>query len=151
MLTDHLLFFAALTGTAFVFARLEVEIEGRAGWATGLPTWRIENRWTRRLLGHRVLTGYHLFSHLFVLFLAHSPYALALVPPSIDAELRILAFLVLFWTLEDFLWFVVNPAFGLRRFRREVVGWHAASWWWIMPREYWFMVPLGLALYTLSV
>ena len=35
--------FVLLTSAAF--AQLEIQIEGNAGWARGLPTWRVENRW----------------------------------------------------------------------------------------------------------
>lgn len=147
---EHLSFTAALLAAAAVFAKLEIEIEGEAGWAEALPTWRIENRWTRLLLGARAVTGYHVFVHLFVLILVHLPYALALVRPSLAAELRILAFTILFWILEDFLWFVLNPAWGLRRFRREEIPWHADTWWGFMPRDYWIFGPIGVAFYVLS-
>ena len=30
---------------AFFFAEVEIQIEGDAGWATSLPTWRIEQHW----------------------------------------------------------------------------------------------------------
>jgi len=146
----HLIFLSSLIALAAVFAQLEIEIEGRAGWALDLPTWRIENAWTRRFLGARALTGYHLYVHLFVLLIAHMPYALMLVPPSLTAEMRILGFLILFWVLEDFLWFVLNPAYGLPRFRRQHIWWHADSWWWFMPRDYWIFTPLGVLLYVLS-
>lgn len=146
----HITFGVGLLAAASVLALLEIEIEGREGWAGRLPTWRLTNAWTRRLLGARSLTGYHVYVHLFVLILAHLPYLLGLIRPSITAELRILAFLLLLWTLEDFLWFVLNPAYGIRRFRREEIWWHAPTWWWIMPRDYWIFVPLGVALYILS-
>lgn len=150
MFLNHLIYFLALIAAAAVFAQLEIQIEGEAGWATSLPTWRRENRWTRLLFGHRPLTGYHLYIHLFVFLLLHLPYALSLVFPSLPAELRILSFIVLFWILEDFFWFVLNPGYGLKRFRRRDVWWHAPSWWWIMPREYWIFTPIGIALYALS-
>lgn len=135
---------------AFVFAKLEIHIEGPGGWARDLPTWRIENEWTRRFFSGRPLTGYHLYVHLFVLLVVHLPYGLGFAAPSWQAEARIVAFLILFWVVEDFLWFVINPHFGLRRFRPEHVPWHAPTWWWIMPRDYWVFLPLGLALYWLG-
>lgn len=147
---SHVLFAAALLAVAGAFAQLEIEIEGQEGWAAALPTWKIENRWTRLLLGARALTGYHLWAHVLVLLVLHLPYALSLVPPSWVAELRIVAFLVLFWIMEDFLWFVLNPAYGLARFTREHVWWHARSWWGFMPREYWIFTPIGIALYVAS-
>lgn len=149
-MVHHLSFAATLIALATVFALLEIEIEGDGGWAARLPTWRWENRLTRWLLGARPVTGYWLYIHLFVLGLLHAPYALALIPPSAAAELRILAFWVLLWLLEDFLWFVLNPAWGLNRFRRECIPWHAEAWWWVMPREYWVFGPVGLALYLWS-
>jgi hypothetical protein len=58
--------------------------------------------------------------------------------------------ILLFWVLEDFLWFVLNPAFGLRRFRRDAIWWHAESWWGFMPRDYWIFTPIAVALFAAS-
>lgn len=146
----HVAFVVALLASAAAFARPEIQIEGGAGWATSLPTWKIENRWTRRLLGSRPLTGYHLWVHVFVILIAHLPYALGFVAPTLHLEMRIVAFLMLFWIIEDFLWFVFNPEFGVAGFRPEHAWWHAPSWWRIMPREYWIFGPLGITLYLLS-
>lgn len=146
----HLAFVFGLIAAAAFFALLEIQVEGRAGWASNLPTWRVENRWTRLLLGSRAITGYHVYAHLFVLVALHLPFALGLAPLTWQAEARVLAFLILFWILEDFLWFVFNRDFGIARFTREHVWWHAPAWWWIMPREYWIFAPIGLALYILS-
>jgi hypothetical protein len=144
---DHLLFVAAVLVAAGAFAMLEIQIEGEDGWGAALPTWRVENRWTRWFFGGRPFTGYHLWVHVFIVWVVHLPFLLALAPFGWAAEARVLAFLVFFWIAEDFLWFVLNPAFGLRRFRREHIWWHAPGWWWIMPREYWLFAPVGLALY----
>ena len=150
MLLQHLLFFTFLTLSALLFALVEVQIEGPNGWASALPTWRVETRWTRAVLGNRAITGYHVFFQLFVLVLLHLPYALGALRFSPAVELRILAFAVMFWVIEDFLWFVCNPAYGVRAFNRERAWWHAPNWWWIMPRDYWLFLPLGAALYVLS-
>jgi hypothetical protein len=146
----HIAFILVLLATAAAFAILEIQIEGDAGWAEDLPTWRINNHWTRLLFGSRPLTGYHLWVHIVVILLVHLPYALGFVAPTLRTEMRIIAFLVLFWILEDFLWFVFNPRFGVVKFRREHVWWHAPSWWWIMPREYWIFLPIGVAIYIAS-
>jgi hypothetical protein len=147
---QHIVFVAALVSASAAFALLEIQIEGDRGWAAGLPTWRIENRWTRRILGGRPLTGYHVYFHLLVLLFSHLPYALSLVRVSWPAELRILSFVVLLWVLEDFLWFVLNPHWGVRAFRRRLIPWHAPDWWWFMPRDYWIFIPMGVAMYGLS-
>jgi hypothetical protein len=144
---EHLLLAGYLLAAAFTFARVEIEIEGPHGWAESLPTWRICNRWTKLFYGNRPLTGYHLWLQVFVFLLAHLPFALRLCPWSWPAELRVIGFVILFFIVEDFLWFVLNPAYGLKRFRREHIWWHAPTWWWCMPRDYWVFLVLGCAIY----
>ena len=146
----HILFALYLVGVSTVFALLEIQIEGEAGWGSNLPTWRLDSAFARHLLGARTITGYHLYVHLFVLLIAHAGFAVGAVPFTWPAELRLIAFLVLFWVLEDFLWFVLNPAYGIRAFKRERILWHAQSWWGFMPRDYWIFAPVGVALYAAS-
>jgi len=147
---QHVWFFLLLFVASLTFALLEVQIEGSAGWAANLPVWRVDHRLARAVMGGRTLTGYHFYTHLFILCMVHLPYGLGAAAPSWALEARIVAFLIFFWVLEDFLWFVVNPAFGIRRFRREHAPWHAPGWWWIMPRDYWVCTPLAAVLYALS-
>lgn len=147
---EHLLFAVTLLAAAGAFAALEVQIEGEAGWAADLPTWRVDNAFTRVIMGGRPLTGYHLYCHAFVVIAAHLPVGMGFVPLSLAAEARIVAFIILFWIVEDFLWFVINPRYGIRRFRAEHVPWHAHAWWGGMPREYWVFMPIGIGLYWFS-
>jgi hypothetical protein len=142
-------FLLAILAAATVFALAEVQIEGKNGWASALPTWRVDNRWTRLVMGGRPLTGYHLYMHLFLILLLHVPFALEVLSPSLSLELRIFSFLILFWVAEDFLYFVVNPEFGLRKFSKKYIWWHP-HWWWILPREYWIFTPVGMVLYVFS-
>jgi hypothetical protein len=58
---------------------------------------------------------------------------------------------VLLWILEDLLWFVLKPRYGLRGLRPERAPWHAHAWWGFMPREYWLFLPVALGLYLWSV
>jgi hypothetical protein len=147
---EHAIFLSTVLAAALAAALLEVQIEGKAGWASSLPTWRRAYPRLRAILGNRAITGYHVYMHALVLVLAHLPYGLGLATPSWSTEARILAFVVLFWVVEDFLWFVVNPAYGLAGFRRDRAWWHADSWWGFMPRDYWIFLPVGAALYALS-
>jgi hypothetical protein len=147
---SHIVFVLFLSAAATAFALLEIQVEGAAGWAAGLPTWRRDNRWTRALLGGRTLTGYHLYCHIFVLTAVHLPFGLGLANWTPSGEARAVAFLILFWILEDFLWFVLNPRYGVRGFTKERAAWHATAWWWIMPREYWIFLPVSAALYLWS-
>lgn len=147
---EHALFVGYLVLTSTAFALVEIQVEGPNGWASKLPTWKIDNKWTRRFFGSRPLTGYHLYLLLFIMLIVHIPYALGLAQPNVETELRIISFVILFGVVEDFLWFVLNSAFGLHKFRSEHIWWHSDAWWWIMPREYWILGPVGVALYIWS-
>jgi hypothetical protein len=147
---EHVVFIGFLALAALVFALLEIQIEGRHGWAQNLPTWRVDNKWTRAF-NRKPLTGYHLYAQGFVIIMAHGPFGLNLAAWNPRDELRILAFVVLFWILEDFLWFICNRDYGLRNFKSQAISWHRDSWWWIAPREYWVGAPLGIFLYLIGM
>lgn len=147
---EHIVFALFVIMVATLFALIEIQIEGADGWAEKLPTWRVKNKLTQFFLGGRPLTGYHLFFFSFILSVAHLPYGLGFLAPTWAAELRIAAFIIFFFIVEDFLWFVLNPAFGLSKFKASQIWWHTHSWWWIMPRDYWIFGPIALGLYILS-
>jgi hypothetical protein len=142
-------FFFGLLAAATTFALLEIQIEGAAGWAANLPTWRLRSGWLQRLFPGRPLTGYHLWMLVFIAIVAHLPFAFGL-PWTPRTQLRAAAFMLFFWVLEDFLWFVLNPHFGLRRFRPQHIEWHRHAWWWIAPRDYWVALVVGGVLYAAS-
>ncbi len=128
-----------------VFAKLEIAIEGSDGWAASLPTWRIEKHWALDWFwGGRAMTGYHAWAFTLIALFFHFPLFFS-ADFSWAAEQRALASNMLFWVTEDFLWFVLNPAFGLRRFTRLHAHWHK-NWIGGAPVEYWIFTPLGLAL-----
>src|SRR6185295_3804223 len=109
---------------ALFFAQVEIQVEGASGWAASLPTWRIERHWLLDWFwGGRPLTGYHAWVFSFMALVFHLP-AVLLQRWSWRIELRILGALALFWIIEDWLWFVMNPAFGLARFAPQFVPWH---------------------------
>ena len=133
----------------FFFAKLEIAIEGDAGWAQNLPTWRIEQHWLLDLLwGGRAMTGYHAWAFSLVALFFHFPLVFG-ANYSWQAELRALGCIMLFWVTEDFLWFLLNPAFGFTRFAKTHAGWHK-HWLWGAPVEYWIFTPLGLGLVAFS-
>ncbi|MFC1686997.1 hypothetical protein ACFL0L_00250 [Patescibacteria group bacterium] len=148
---NHLLFFAFLIATSFAFAKIEVEVEGKHGWAEKMPTWKLsEKHWLSRLVfGGKPATGYHVWIAVFVLVFTHTAYIFE--PFNLSTELTIIAFYILFWILEDFLWFVLNPHFGIKNFKKDKIWWHKKNWWGIAPREYFIFLPLGIFLYLLSV
>jgi len=121
---------------SFFFAKVEIQIEGADGWAKSLPTWRIEKHWLLDIFwGGRAMTGYHAWVFSFIALVFHFPIFL-LSTFSWHMEARILACVILFWIVEDFLWFLFNPAFGLSRLTRGNVSWHK-HWFWFAPTDYW--------------
>jgi len=125
-------FFLSLLACAALLALFEIQVEGEDGWAAKLPTWKVDNALTRILMSGKPLTGYHTYLFLLVL------------------EARAMSFTLLLWFVEDFLWFVFNPKWGVRRFRRDQIWWHAPKWWWFMPRDYWTYSLVGGFLYAYS-
>jgi hypothetical protein len=134
---------------ACFFANAEIQIEGSAGWAANLPTWRIDEHWLLDVFwGGRPMTGYHAWVFPFIALFFHFPLFF-MGHWSWRAEFRIIGCIMLFWIAEDFLWFALNPAFGLGRFNPENVSWHK-HWLGLAPVDYWFYSGIMLFLLWLS-
>jgi len=132
--------------SALVLAALEIQIEGKYGWASKLPAFRIKNK----IMGAKPLTGYHLFFLLFTLIIFHFP--LFFVSQwNYQNELLVFGTWILIWTLEDFLWFTINPYFGLKKFNNKNpdLWWHK-SWFWGLPSFYWYSFPIGIIFIIFS-
>jgi hypothetical protein len=134
-----LMLIASLAGVlvlALLLANEEVQIEGGDGWAANLPTWRIEGGWLLEVFwGGRPMTGYHVYIFSFVALFFHFPFAF-FWRWSWRSEARALASIALFWVSEDFLWFLVNPAFGWAKFAPSDIPWHH-HWLLGAPTDYW--------------
>lgn len=137
------IFFAAT-----IMALLEIQIEGSNGWAGKLPTWRMQNKLTNFLLGNRELTGYFLLWMLLLLLLFHLP--MLFLPWNWHREFLILGLFVLFCLAEDFMWFVLNPAYRLRNFKQENIPWHP-SWLGPLPTFYYIEIAIVISLFILSI
>ena len=133
----------------FFFAEVEIQIEGAAGWAANLPTWRIERHWLLDVFwGGRAMTGYHAWVFPFVALFFHFPLVI-LGRWTARLESRILGCIMVFWIAEDFLWFVLNPAYGISRFDPVQVPWHK-HWLGAAPVDYWVSLALGSILLWFS-
>ncbi|HVL75051.1 MAG TPA: hypothetical protein VM406_03475 [Noviherbaspirillum sp.] len=135
---------------ALLFAQVEIHIEGDAGWAANLPTWRIEDHWMLDVFwGGRPLTGYHATMFSFIGLAFHLP---AFFKPrwGWPDEARVLGCLMVFWIVEDFLWFVTNPGYGIGRFTEEHIAWHK-HWFLFAPVDYWVFGMIALALLVYSM
>jgi hypothetical protein len=135
---------------AFFFAKVEIHIEGDAGWAANLPTWRVEKHWLLDIFwAGRAMTGYHAWMMSFIALIFHLPVFL-MWNWSLQLEARILALMMVFWIVEDFLWFIVNPAFGWKRFQKKHVPWHK-HWIGGAPTDYWIFLAISGLLFACSV
>jgi hypothetical protein len=138
---------------AFGLAAIEIEIEGGVGWAERLPTWyRKRGRLGRvygLVMGGRPLTGYHVYAFTIPLLILHLPFAMG-VEWSLSAELLTLATYFVIAVVWDYLWFVMNPAYTVARFRRGSVWWFSVPWIWRFPLDYYLSVALSIALAALA-
>ena len=82
-------------------------------------------------MGQRPLTGYHVYAFTIPMLILHLPYVMG-VDWTLAGELRTIATYFVLAVVWDYLWFVLNPAYTVRRFRRGNV--------------WWFEVPVDLAL-----
>jgi len=134
---------------AYFLANVEIQIEGAAGWATNLPTWRIAPNLLLDLFwGGREMTGYHAWMFPCIALFFHFPLVF-FGRWSWRMQARLLGCILVFWIAEDFFWFVLNPAFGLARFSPENIPWHI-HWWGMAPTDYWVFLGIAVALFALS-
>lgn len=134
---------------ALFFAQVEIQIEGAAGWGANLPTWRIEHHWLLDIFwGGRPMTGYHAWVFPFIALFFHFPL-LFMQQWSVRLECRTFGCIMLFWVIEDYLWFVFNPAYGIHRFSAADIAWHK-HWLWFAPTDYWVGLLLGAGLLWFS-
>ena len=143
----QLLFFLFII--SFFIAKLEINIEGKGGWARNLPTWKVKNRLTAVIWGDLPLTGYHLWLIGSVLLFLHFPFFLGLLW-SLGLEFEIIALFFFFWMLEDFFWFVLNPSYGIRKFNKESIVWHS-KWIGRVPISYVKFFSAGAIMLALSI
>lgn len=134
---------------AFFFANVEIQIEGPNGWASDLPTWKMQNNRIAELLwADKPITGYHVWVFSFMLLAFHTPL-IFLRTITLKLEARIIGSLMLFWIIEDAFWFALNPAFGLSKLKPEFVPWHR-NWFMNVPVDYFIFPAIGLLLILFS-
>lgn len=140
MITGLLVFMVFMS---VILALWEIQIEGKDGWAGNLPCWRIEKGWLLKLTNGRPVTGYHFFMTLFLIAMVHLP--LFFVPWSWQLECLVMGFYVGMVFLEDFFWFILNPYYGIKNFRKGKIWWHK-RWWGPVPDLYWILIVIVVVL-----
>jgi hypothetical protein len=138
---------------AFGLAGIEVEVEGGYGWAERLPTWFRKRGAVGRTyglaMGRRPLTGYHVYAFVIPMLVLHLPFVSG-VDWTLAGELRTIATYFALAVVWDYLWFVLNPAYTVRRFARGNVWWFEVPWIWRFPLDYYVGVGLSVALAALA-
>ena len=132
---------------AYFHAKQETEIEGKAGWARHLPTFRINIFITKFILAKEI-TGYHIFLLLMYITIFHGIYLFQ--PYALKTELIIFGLLNWYFVIEDFLFFVVNPHYGIKKFRKGYISWHKRWIFNFIPISYAVGIIIGTSLLLLG-
>jgi len=128
---------------AMVFAAVEIEVEGKHGWAEKTSTWFRTQGIAAKLygfvMGGKPLTGYHLLMFFLPILVFHFHFVMG-VEWSVTREFLVLGMYFAWMTTWDYLWFVLNPYYGVRRFKKENVWWYSKSHWLfsVTPFDYLF-------------
>lgn len=131
---------------AFFHSLQEIQIEGKAGWARHLPTFRISTFITKLLIGKEI-TGYHLFMLLMWIIIFHGIYLFQSF--NLKTELIILGLLNWYFIIEDFLFFIINPHYGIKKFKKSNISWHK-RFFCFLPISYWWGMIIGTMLLVLG-
>lgn len=136
-----------------ILAFLEIQIEGKSGWATNLPTWKPHHtHWAqkiyRKFMSGKDLTGYHIGMFALVLFVLHGFYFWH-EQWSWQHQLQVIGLFFLVSVIWDFLWFVLNPYFGWKHFTPAKIAWHK-SWLGPWPLDYYYGLIGYIFFYSIS-
>ena len=138
---------------ATLFAILEVENEGKFGWAEKTQTWFKSKKELPRIvsffMGEKPFTGYHLVLFPLVVLITHAHFFMG-VQWNIEEELKTIALYLLWTPLWDYLWFVYNPFYSLKNLK--------AAWWYkeeyllfgLFPKSNVIQWILSIALVSIS-
>lgn len=115
---------------AVLFAVFEIEAEGRYGWGEKFPTWYRTSGWAKIYTSftNKPLTGYHA-ALFFVPVLVFLWPMVATSTLTLQGAFAALAAYFAWVAVWDFAWFVLNPFYGVRNFRRTNVWWFASEPW----------------------
>jgi len=137
----------------FGLGAIEIEIEGGRGWAERLPTWYLKRGKVGMVygwfMGHRPLTGYHVYAFTVPLVILHMPVGMG-VDWSVSAGLSALAKYFVLAVIWDYCWFVLNPAYTVKRFKRGNVWWFEVPWIWRFPLDYYMGILVSIGLVALA-
>lgn len=134
--------------SAVLLSLFEIQTEGKNGWAKKLPTWKYSFDFLDSFPGFRgPVTGYHIYLFTMILVMFHMPFLF--MRWDFRTEIIILSSYTLMVALEDFLWFVFNPHYGLKNFTERKIPWHE-DWLGPVPLQYIYVLILWVVLFSLG-
>ncbi|MBU1446200.1 hypothetical protein KKD70_02980 [Patescibacteria group bacterium] len=119
---------------AFALIVIENKLEVKYKFAKKIHNLRIKSRFTSFVFGGKEISGYFIFVMIGLFLFLHIPFLIT-ASWSIGAESEIFAVLLLAGIFWDFLWVVLNPYYGVRKFNQKHLYWYEA---WVagIPVEY---------------
>ena len=116
--------------SAFIYACIEIELEGKNGWAENLETSCLGS-------SKNSLTIYHVFMVIFIVTMFNLAFIFNPSYFSWRNELFVLSLMCIWFLFEDVFWFVLNPYYGFK---------HIGDAWW---HAKWHDVPMIYAILPL--
>lgn len=116
---------------AVLFAAFEIEAEGKYGWGEKFPTWYRVSGFVARVYGtftNKPLTGYHA-ALFFVPIMVFLWPMVATSTMSWHGVLSALSAYFAWVVVWDYSWFIMNPHYGVKKFRRNNVWWFSRELW----------------------
>ena len=104
---------------ATLWAWMEVEIEGKHGWAQQLPTACAFWGWT----------WYHVSMNFIILIVLYRSLRSVQFEQGCTSLIYFALYTVAWFVVEDVLWFVLNPSFGIKHYTVAGIPWHASKPW----------------------
>lgn len=133
---------------ATVVACIEIESEGRFGWADKTPTWfrttGFFGKLYGKMMGGKPLTGYHAFMFFLPVLIFHAHFFMGMEWSGRE-ELLAWAMYFAWCPMWDYFWFVLNPHYR-DKFTPSHIWWHAKSPWvfGLFPLDYLVGVTISL-------
>lgn len=113
---------ALAVSLATIYSLIEIELEGKCGWAATIPTSQVAK-------GNH-FTWYHLYMIVFLSIMCIGIWWKRYEVPWWKKILIAAFFLTWILLLEDFLWFVFSPYFTLKKYKKQNIPWHTK---WLGP------------------
>jgi len=144
-----LLFYGSVLILAPCIAFMEIATEGPYGWA--------ENAWNYGQVLDKThdkpQTYYHAAMNLVYFVAVNLAFwrgeKWEWSTKILKMEAKVVSWIFMMWVVEDFLWFMMNPTYGLSKFGPEYIWWHK-TWFLGVPNHYFPLFFASLILYLFS-